>query len=278
MNADCERFLERCRVECGLAANTLAAFRTDIERILGDDAPCDVGADMLRARLAAGGHSARTFNRRLSTVRGLYRFLGLREADMLESAKEPDTLPCPFDPDECERMLALDLGVRDRAVLETLYGAGLRASELGTIRVRDVGPRLLRVVGKGNSERTVPIGVPCSESLGAWIAQSKPSDIVFPSMTRWTVARISKAAAARADIADGHPHRWRHSFATHLLLGGADLRLIQELLGHADIATTQMYTRLDIRHLRKCIEEHHPRERIVIPATIQYPRLVRDVA
>jgi integrase/recombinase XerD len=236
--------------------------------------------------LADAGLGTTSRARYLSSIKHLYRYLltnGRITADITESMELPRSrriLPDCLSVDEMIRILAAfndssAYEVRNRAMLETMYACGLRVSELITLRQRDVlrDVEIIRVFGKGSKERIVPIG---SEAL-AWIAQyqqhgrgalikhAQTDDVLFLSsrgskLSRMSVWKIIQEACTRANITQHvHPHMFRHSFATHLLEGGADLRAVQEMLGHADIATTQIYTHIDRDYVKEVHTLFHPR-------------------
>ena len=282
------------RVEAGLAPNSLAAYRADLERFLRwalargaadwSDLGREVLVDYLAARRAAGCAEA-TVARNLAALRLLGQHLA-REGHV---ARDPSAriaapflrkaLPVVLAVDEVERLLAAPAGPgwrdqRDRALLELLYASGARVSE-ATGLARDDLERELRVVrlhGKGGKTRLVPLGLRAQSALERWLAEGRAklpgaarSRAVFLTragrpLGRGTAWRRVKAAALRAGLAaDISPHTLRHSFATHLLAGGADLRAVQELLGHASIQTTEMYTHLDRDELMSLHRLYHPR-------------------
>ncbi len=242
--------------------------------------------DVYRYFVDAGGDGATTsVARRMAAVRGLYHYL-VREkslaadpAALLKTPKHPHSLPRVLDVGEIERLLAgvpVDgpLAERDLALFELLYGCGLRATEIVTLRVADVDLEggLVRCLGKGDKERVVPLGEIAVEYIQAYIdrvrgklAGGQRSEYLFLTvqgrpMSRVMFWKIIKKHAARAGIAKPiTPHMLRHSFATHLLERGADLRSLQEMLGHASIATTQVYTHVSRDHLREVYKESHPR-------------------
>lgn len=236
--------------------------------------------------LRASGLSARSVARALAAVRGFHRFLLSEDivstdpTEDVDSPKRSRTLPGVLSVSEVETLLnqpdtAKPLGVRDRAVLETLYATGIRVSELIDLTQANVHApdEVLLVYGKGSKERFVPIG---SVAL-RWIARYQrevrgtltkgrgAGDVLFLNarggrLSRTTVWKIVTENARRAGLSDRvHPHTLRHSFATHLLEGGADLRVVQEMLGHADIATTQIYTHIDREYLKEVHRTFHPR-------------------
>ena len=297
-----ERYLDHLTVERGLADNTIAAYRRDLARytaflrgrgvpdarVVDEHAIAAFVAAMSRATHDDGRpYRATSVVRTLSAVRSFHRFL-LREgeADRDPAAavirpRLPRSLPRPLPVEEVLRLLegpARDtpVGIRDRAVLETMYGAGLRVSELAGLDVDDVDldEGSVRVLGKGGKERDVPFGRYARDAIAAYLSRSRPSLATNRSraalflnlrggrLTRQGVAGIlAKAARASGIERRVTPHTLRHSFATHLLEGGADVRVVQELLGHASVATTQVYTLVTREHLREVYYTAHPRAR-----------------
>jgi len=297
------RFLDHLTVERGLADNTIEAYRRDLARyavfLRGrgvDDAATATDADV-RAFLASASasthgpeerpYAATSVARALAAVRAFHRFLlreGIADADPAAGVvrpRLPRALPHPVPADEVARLLEVPpagtaAGLRDRAILELLYGAGLRVSELTGLDVDDVDldDGAVRVLGKGGKEREVPVGRFAREAVGAYLTRGRPSLATQASrgalflnarggrLTRQSVARALAGYAHAAGIARRiTPHDLRHSFATHLLDGGADVRVVQELLGHASLATTQIYTLVTARHLREVVDAAHPRAR-----------------
>lgn len=292
------RYLRHLRVERGLAAATIEAYARDLRCYLGYLAtrgvagpervePADVEAFVvhLRERRREDGraYAERSTARAVVAVRGLHRYLRVEEdgaSDPAAAVAAPSTgrsVPRPLSVAEIVRLLeAADdgslAGLRDRAALELMYGAGLRISEAIGIDVDDVDARerLVRVRGKGDRERIVPFGEPAAEAVEAWLVRGRP--LVAPQgpallvnlrggrLSRqgmWTVVR-RRAAAAR--LPEGvTPHTLRHSFATHLLDGGADVREVQELLGHASVTTTQVYTLVSRGAMHAVYARAHPR-------------------
>ncbi len=302
MSTQIERFLDHLSVERGLSGNTIAAYRRDLARYASflssrgvrDARAVDEAAVAgFIARLSSSTHHegtpyrATSVVRALSSVRSFHRFL-MREgrADRDPSAgvvrpKLPRSLPRPLSVADVQRLLgfpadATPSGLRDRAVLETLYGSGLRVSELVGLDVDDLEMEegSVRVMGKGSKERDVPLGGYARAALAAYLTRARPSLATARSrsalflnqrggrLTRQGCAKILAAQVRKAGIGKRvTPHTLRHSFATHLLEGGADVRVVQELLGHASVATTQIYTLVTKEHLREVYFTTHPRAR-----------------
>jgi len=293
-----EDYLDHLTTERGLSENTVASYRSDLSdytRYLeksGVDAPRQVTAKHVERYLGDAvitGLSARSANRRLSCLRGFHTYLLNSSDDALLSGnptihqharEHARRLPDVLAVHEVERLLdAVDttkpLGVRDRAMFETAYGAGLRVSELITLEVTNIfaEDRFIRVLGKGSKERVVPIGRYALEWIGRYregirpglAAKAPPTGVLFLNargrqLTRMGYWKILQKTVVRSGIRDRvKPHSLRHSFATHLLEAGADLRTVQEMLGHADIATTQIYTNVDREYLKEIHRTCHPR-------------------
>ena len=270
--------------ERGAAANTLAAYRRDLEGAEGEIGNLAHADRKSLARLgrAWAGLAPSTVARRASALRQFYGFLideGLRQDDPSPGLPRPATRrPLPkilsheqvealFARAELEAQSGRPVALRLLALLELLYGSGLRATELVALPLAAV-PRdapLLTVTGKGSQQRMVPISTRARHALSRWI-EVRPAEgrYLFPSrgkhLTRVRLFQLVKDLAARAEIdpAKVSPHVLRHAFATHLLEGGADLRVLQTLLGHADIATTQIYTHVDAARLVALVNERHP--------------------
>ena len=298
-----ERFLDHLQVERGLADNTLVAYRRDLRRYVGfldrrdvTDAVQIDGAAIraFLASLSASTHgpeetpyAARSVARALSTVRSFHRFLvreGVTDRDPSAEVirpRLPRSLPRPLTVEEVERLVeapddSSPAGMRDRAILELLYGAGLRISELTGLDVDDVDLEegAVRVLGKGGKEREVPVGRHARAAVGAYVTRARPilaaaatRGALFLNtrggrLTRQSCARMLARHVAAAGVERRVTlHSLRHSFATHLLEGGADVRVVQELLGHASVATTQVYTLVTREHLRAVYYTSHPRAR-----------------
>jgi integrase/recombinase XerD len=289
-----ERFQDFLSLEQGASPRTLEAYLRDVERFAtyvltrGASAPTDADARVLREfvyHLKDLGLSPASIRRNVSAVRGYFRFLVgeghlVRDpSERLETPKRWRTLPEVLSVSEVERLLAaptLDdpLAFRDRALLELAYGAGLRVSEWISLGVRDLllEDSLVRVFGKGSKERLVPIGRTAVGAVAVYLRELRPRlergegrGVLFLNargqpMTRMGAWKILRKYVDRASISKHvTPHTLRHSFATHLLEGGADLRAVQEMLGHVDISTTQIYTHVDREYLRSVHRQFHPR-------------------
>jgi integrase/recombinase XerD len=295
MQAVIHSFLTYQRVEKGLAENSIQAYRRDLQRFarwaeqqgktlaaLTRDDIVDFLGSLYRARL-----DSRSVARYLATLRGFFRFAlaeGMVRADPTQNLESPRVwkkLPGFLSLEEVDRLLAAPdpstvLGLRDKAMLELLYSTGLRVSELVSLRVSDIerNAGYLRCLGKGDKERLVPIGRPALATLEAYLRESRSKLVragrpllpwLFLSrsgrkLTRvafWkTLRRYGRLAGIRSKLS---PHTLRHSFATHMLERGADLRSVQLMLGHADISTTQIYTHVVQARLRHIYKAHHPR-------------------
>jgi integrase/recombinase XerD len=293
-------YLGHLAVERGASPHTLSAYGRDlaeytsflerrgvrdVERVTRDDVTAFIAS--LRAR----GLAPSSVERKIASVKGLHRFLvreGLTEnhpTARLPLPSVPERLPSVISMDDAERLLGQPfpdgpVGLRDRAMLETLYGCGLRASELVGLDTNDLDLEagFVRVVGKGSKERLAPVAGAAEHSLQAYLGHGRPflrrsrsaaqsTSALFVNqrggrLSRQSVFRLVRDYGARVGIEGLHPHTLRHSFATHMLEGGADLRALQEMLGHADIATTQVYTHVDRRHVREEYLSTHPRARL----------------
>ena len=292
-----ERFIDFLGLERGSAARTQEAYARDVTRFVdfalgkGAKAPLDVTAKLLREfvyHLKDLGLSPSSIRRNVSAVRSYFRFLvgdGIVARDpseRLDTPKRWRTLPEVLSVPEIQKLLAsptMDdpLYFRDRAMLELAYGAGLRVSEWIGIGVRDVvlDESLVRVFGKGSRERLVPIGRSAIGALAIYVRELRPRLVAGAArgvgttlfvnargqqLSRMGAWKILRKYVKRSGITKRvYPHTLRHSFATHLLEGGADLRAVQEMLGHADISTTQIYTHVDREYLRQVHRRYHPR-------------------
>jgi len=293
-----DAYLRHVSVERGLSDHTVAAYRRDLaayahwlaERRVVDTAAVTV--DLVSGFIAerAGGEprpAASSLARLQSSVRGLHRYLVREEIEAddptgrMRPPKLPQRLPKALTIEQVEQLLAAPdpnepVGLRDRALLELLYATGARVSEIVQLDVDDVAHGdVLRVRGKGSKERIVPIGAYAREALDAYLTRVRPelsrrgraTPRLFlgargAPLSRQSVWLVIQAAAVGAHLtAHVSPHTLRHSFATHLLQGGADVRVVQELLGHASVATTQIYTHVSVDALRDVYTTSHPRAR-----------------
>jgi len=289
-----QRFNDYIALEQGLSARTQEAYERDLARfaeyadVKGVAAPLDITAKVLREyvyHLKDLGLSPASIRRNVSAVRTYFRFLTgdgivVRDpSERLETPKKWRELPDVLSVEEVQRLLAaptLDdtMVFRDRALLELAYGAGLRVSEWISLGVRDLllEEGLVRVFGKGSKERLVPIGRSAIGAAAVYLRELRPrlekgegKGILFLNargrpLSRMGAWKILRGYVERASITKHvSPHTLRHSFATHLLEGGADLRAVQEMLGHVDIATTQIYTHVDREYLRQVHRSYHPR-------------------
>jgi integrase/recombinase XerD len=287
-----QAFLDYCRVEKGLAANSLEAYGRDLARFAATCEPeapeAFPGPDALRRyldSLSQGGLESRSIARHLTTLRSFAAFL-LREGRIqqdptayLTLPKQWQNLPKYLSYKEIDRLLeapdpAKPTGVRDRAMIHVLYASGLRVNELCELQLsdfmEDVG--VVRVMGKGSKQRLVPVGRPALAAVREYRNGARPLLLRGRSSRYLFVTARGSRLTRQAfwKLLNGHgrkvgifrhltPHVLRHSFATHLLEGGADLRSVQTMLGHADISTTQIYTHVMRSRLRKTVDDHHPR-------------------
>lgn len=296
LRGEAEEWLWHLAYERRLSSHSVAAYRNDLQKHLLHLTENGIGSwgavtpELVRedlARLHDAGQAARSRLRARSALRGFYRWmvrqrkLAFDPAAEVEAPRAPRSLPGVLEVEDIARLLAAcggaaPLDIRDRALLETGYGAGLRASELTGLGVEEIDfrERWIRVRGKGSKERMLPVGKPALEALRRYFAAARPRllgrradpGVVFlnargGALTRvglWKILR-RRAAAAGIDPAAVHPHLLRHSFATHLLQGGAPLRVVQELLGHSSVTTTEIYTAVDRGFLRRVHREYHPR-------------------
>ena len=286
------------RVEAGLSAATLEAYRLDLDQLrddlIADGVSC--ASKVTPAHLASHvrslhrdrGLQPSSVARHLSTIRMLFRFLHASHriendpAQLLETPTRWKRLPDVLSPQKMKKLIESArpntgrLWQRDRALVELMYAGGLRASEVAGIKPDDFKETLavVMVTGKGNKQRLVPIGKPAIEAVKKYSEELRPALMRFDDgrdggylllsntgrpLERVAIWQIIRKMAKNADLGDVHPHTLRHSFATHMLAGGADLRVVQELLGHSDIGTTQIYTHIDRSQLKAVIAKYHPR-------------------
>jgi integrase/recombinase XerC len=285
-----QEFVGHLRIERRLAAQTLSAYTRDIEALFAtlDELPLDQltvhGVRRAVSALRGRGLSGRTLGRMLSAWRGLYDFLArdyglaFNPCQGVRAPRSEKRLPNALTVDDAQRLVEVGgsdfLAVRDRALLELLYSSGLRLSELVGLdwAMLDWGDCIVRVTGKGGKTRVVPVGRKAMEALRAWRSCAESvSEIggqaVFVNRNgRRLSARTVQLRVRRIGLVQGiaarvHPHALRHSFASHVLQSSGDLRAVQEMLGHASISTTQVYTHLDFQHLAKVYDAAHPRAR-----------------
>lgn len=290
--ADVDRFIRHLEDERRASPQTVRAYSSDLRDYAEFLASRGIGSwdeadgKTVRAYLAAlGGRglARSTTARRLAAVRAFHRFLRLRAGVVRDPAagvatpKQPRRLPRPLTREQVEALLSAPdgspLGLRDRAILEVLYAAGLRASELVALDVDSVDMRRgeARVVGKGGKERVVLLGMPALDAIAEYVSRGRPAlrpkdgKALFVNrfgtrLSDRSLRRLLDKHIRAAAVAMGvGPHALRHSFATHLLEGGADLRTVQELLGHSSIKTTQVYTQVSRRHLKEAYDRAFPR-------------------
>lgn len=286
-------FLDHLRLERRLSPRTLAAYRQDLADFMDwnrqhTDTPWPgIAQNQIRTYAAARhrqGLSPKTLQRRLAALRSLYRYL-MREnkckqnpAMGVRAPKVTRKLPVTLDVDQMGRLLSVSgnepLALRDRAIMELFYSSGLRLAELGSLDIQDLDCQdsMLEVTGKGNKTRRLPVGRMAMQAIDQWLVVR--NQLAKPDQTAMFVSqrgnRLSlRSIQSRLDLRAReqgcpqkiHPHLMRHSFASHMLESSGDLRAVQELLGHADISTTQIYTHLDFQHLAQVYDQAHPRAR-----------------
>ena len=286
-----QQFLFYLHHERGLSPRTRAAYQRDLSRFSDElkrldlDDPAGVSEHQVRgliARLHRQGLGPKSLQRLLSAVRSFYRWL-MREgyadhnpATAVKAPRAPAKLPATLDSDAVTRLLDIKedspLAIRDKAIMELFYSSGLRLSELAGLRWDQIDPAsgLITVTGKGNQTRVVPIGSYAAKALAKWqkvrgafagfeVPHIFVSNRGTPISVRTIQSRIRHWARKQGLPQQVYPHLLRHSFASHMLESSGDLRAVQELLGHADISTTQVYTHLDFQHLAKVYDKAHPR-------------------
>jgi integrase/recombinase XerD len=288
-DSDLQEFMNFCALEKGLAPNSLEAYRADLERyasfLTTAGMPVREALLIYLNSLYRTGLGSRSIARHLTTLRSFYRFqltegkIDSDPTEHIQSPKQWQTIPHYLNSEQIERLLAAPdqtkpTGVRDKAMIELLYATGLRVSELCHLRMSDVDCNLgfVRATGKGNKQRLIPAGRPALDCISRYLETGRPQ-ILKQKTSPWlfvtsrggcltrqafwhALAQHGKTAGIFHDLS---PHVLRHSFATHLLEGGADLRSVQTMLGHADISTTQIYTHVMRSRLRNTVDEHHPR-------------------
>ena len=280
-----ERFVEYLRVEKRYSANTVSAYRRDLARLATAVAVPwpevrQHHISALIASLHAKGLAPRSIQRALSATRSFFAYLEkneIVEANPASGARAPKSrpkLPKTLDADQAAQLFEFEartnIEKRDRAIVELLYGSGIRLAELVGINISDLdlSNGFVRVTGKGDKVRQVPMGTHCVAAIESWLGcreypaggaplfTGRPERRISP---RTVQLRLKQLAAEQLGSNQLHPHMLRHSFASHMLESSSDLRAVQELLGHADISTTQIYTHLDFQHLAKVYDAAHPR-------------------
>ena len=290
-----KEYLAHLKLEKNLSNNTISSYRNDLTSFneflnnLKVADPSEISSDhlngffkLLKELGLVGSSAARYF----SSLKGFFLFLIRNKyivknpIDKISAPKTSKKLPGVLDVSEIEKILSLPdvdnkLGLRDKAILELFYACGTRVSELINLKVNDLflNEEVIRVLGKGSKERLIPIGSSAIEWISEYLTKSRPllmkklksENYLFlnlrsTKLSRMGVWKIIERYVKEADIKkDVHPHTFRHSFATHLLEGGADLRAVQEMLGHADISTTQIYTHIDRDYIKQVHKQYHPR-------------------
>ncbi len=285
-----EQFVAYLSTEKGLSANTVASYSLDLQAFgnflseVGLDYTSFTRDDIVNyiGRLKDSGHSSASICRFIASIKGLCRFMIIEKiiddnpSETLRTPRQWERLPKALSMEDTKRLLDAEVKssmfVRDAAILELLYASGLRVSEVLTVKINDINFEggFLRVMGKGSKERVVPMNHRASERIKKYMRELRPgllngrrSPYLFLTgrgkpMTRQRFWQALKGFAGSADL-KLTPHMLRHSFATHLLDGGADLRSVQKMLGHSDIATTQIYTKVSSDRIKKVYQEHHPR-------------------
>lgn len=290
ISAQIASFLDFCRIEKGLSRTTISAYAADLKRFASSLRPADLVESTEAVRryvdsLYQAGMASRSIARHITTLRNFYAHLvenGAVEKDPtahLAAPRQWQSLPKYLNKKQIDDLLAAcdsskPQGTRDRAMLELLYASGLRVSELCGVRMSELDPNMgvLRVTGKGNKQRMVPVGKSALLAVERYLGDGRPrllkgraSPFLFVTnrggaMTRQAFWQLLGGYGKKAGIFhDLTPHVLRHTFATHLLEGGADLRSLQSMLGHSDISTTQIYTHVVRSRLRRTVDEHHPR-------------------
>ncbi|ESP93592.1 MULTISPECIES: tyrosine recombinase XerC [Pseudoalteromonas] len=286
-----EEFMAYLRYEKQYSPHTLTQYQTQLRLAAQFFAPhcqswLSVSSDLIRRfsmHLRTKQYNPRSINLKLSCIRSLYKFLKTKQADGCDlrdpaagqkGPKFQKPLPKNLDVDQMMQLLDIDdedaLAVRDKAMMELMYSSGLRISELVNTNIHDIREGEIRVLGKGSKERVVPVGSKALDAIAAWL-QVRPlfaldgEIAMFVSKrktrisTRHVRARMKEWGIKQGISANVHPHKLRHSFASHLLESSGDLRGIQEMLGHSSLSATQVYTHVDFQHLAKVYDQSHPR-------------------
>ncbi len=290
-----KEYLTILRLEKNLSDNTVKSYETDIKLFLDflidhniddlNNVTTETFSTFFEIKKEQGIDSS-TVARYMSSLKGFWSYLELSDyieknpVEKLTRVKKPRKLPTVLSFQEVEKILQMPvvedkLGLRDKAILELLYSSGLRVSELINMKISDLffTDEVIRVIGKGSKERIVPVGGSAIHWISTYLLNSRPllekksvsMNFLFlnrngKKLTRMAIWKLVNYYANEAEIKkEIHPHTFRHSFATHLLEGGADLRAVQEMLGHADISTTQIYTHIDREYIKQVHRDHHPR-------------------
>jgi len=285
LEAAIEGFLTHLKYEREYSENTLSAYRRDLTRFASDHqtGPDGIAAHHITtfvSRLHSQGLAPRSIQRALSSVRSFFNHLESRRLTVKNPAatarapKDRNRLPHTLDADQAARLFEFEAHTprlkRDKAMVELFYGSGLRLSELVGINLRDLdlNSGFVTVLGKGRKTRQVPVGRQCISAIRCWLEDHPQVESDAPLFTgrgtnrispRTVQLRMKQLAARQLGSSDLHPHMLRHSFASHLLESSGDLRAVQELLGHSDLGTTQIYTHLNFQHLAKVYDAAHPR-------------------
>ena len=295
MNSFLNEYLSGLELERNLSRNTVASYKNDLSTLLiflenkGIDDPSDIETNHLNSffkSMTNLGLSSTSSARYHSSLKGFFKYLFLNEyikknpMDKVLPPKRAKSLPAVLSFEEIDKILQQPktdnkLGLRDKAILEIMYACGLRVSELIVLHVSDLylSEKIIRVFGKGSKERFVPVGSSAIKWVEEYLKNGRPllskklksENILFlnsrgTKLSRMGLWKIVQKYADEAEIKkEIHPHTFRHSFATHLLEGGADLRAVQEMLGHVDISTTQIYTHIDREYIKQVHKDFHPR-------------------
>ncbi len=289
-----KQFINFIKFEKGLSENTISSYRIDITQYLlflminnieDLNNVKDIHISNFLKILAESDLSDTTRIRYLSSIKSFHRFLFLEKivesdvSELIDLPKRKRKLPESLSIPEIEKILnqpntSKPIGIRDRSILETLYGCGIRVTELINLSKKDIiwESEIIRILGKGSKERIVPIGSSALFWLDKYIKEVRPkivkksltNEIIYLNLkgtkfSRMGIWKIIKEYSSKAGLDNVHPHTFRHSFATHLLEGGADLRAVQEMLGHSDISTTQIYTHIDKEFIKEVHKTFHPR-------------------
>lgn len=293
-NAALNQYIEHLQYQRRVSPHTLSNYQRDLYQFQDfcDDRQLHHWPSIRHAHIRQfvaeqnrAGKSSASIQRQLSSIRGFYKHLirlgeaALNPADSVKAPKGDKKLPATLDIEQVEQLASLPGGdvitLRDRAIIELFYSSGLRLAELVSVDVNDISSdNLLQVVGKGSKDRVLPVGAEAVKAVaqwekvrGEWARGDENALFVSQRGTRLSTRSVQSRLAYWAKVlglnANVHPHLLRHSFATHMLQSSGDLRAVQELLGHADIGTTQIYTHLDYQHLAKVYDKAHPRAKAV---------------